>query len=116
LPDVLSEEEVNQLLTFSHITNARDERDRVMLELLYGTGVRVTELIELKVEDVNLTMGFIRVFGKGNKERIVPLGKHLMELLRVYIQDVRPNLLKKQVTDILFLNARGTQLTRQGRS
>ena len=114
LPDVLSEDEVNRLLTFTHITNPRDERDRTMLELLYGTGVRVSELIQLNVEDVNLTMGFIRVFGKGNKERIVPLGEHLMGILRNYIQEVRPNLLKKHVTDILFLNARGTALTRQG--
>ncbi|MCJ1784144.1 site-specific tyrosine recombinase XerD [Mammaliicoccus sciuri] len=114
LPDVLSEDEVNQLLTFTHITNPRDERDRTMLELLYGTGVRVSELIQLNVEDVNLTMGFIRVFGKGNKERIVPLGEHLMGILRNYILEVRPNLLKKHVTDILFLNARGTALTRQG--
>lgn len=114
LPDVLSEQEVNQLLTFPHMTNARDERDRAMLELLYGTGVRVSELIQLKVEDVNLTMGFVRVFGKGNKERIVPLGDQLMKLLKHYIQEVRPNLLKKQITDVLFLNARGGALTRQG--
>lgn len=114
LPDVLSEEEVNQLLTFTHITNERDERDKAMLELLYGTGVRVTELIQLKVEDVNLTMGFIRVFGKGNKERIVPLGEHLIGILKYYVQEVRPNLLKKQVTDVLFLNARGGALSRQG--
>ncbi|WP_323702301.1 site-specific tyrosine recombinase XerD [Mammaliicoccus sp. Dog046] len=114
LPDVLSEQEVNQLLTFTHITNARDERDRAMLELLYGTGVRVSELIQLKVEDVNLTMGFVRVFGKGNKERIVPLGDQLMNILKYYIQEVRPNLLKKQITDVLFLNARGGALTRQG--
>nr|WP_263313224.1 site-specific tyrosine recombinase XerD [Mammaliicoccus sp. Marseille-Q6498] len=114
LPDVLSEKEVDQLLTFSHITNERDERDKVMLELLYSTGVRVTELIQLKVEDINLTMGFVRVFGKGNKERIVPLGEPVLRLLRHYINEVRPKLLKKQITDILFLNARGGMLTRQG--
>lgn len=114
LPDVLSIKEVDQLLTFENTTKDRDIRDKVMLELLYGTGVRVSELIQLRVEDINLTMGFVRVFGKGNKERIIPLGDQLIRLLKHYILDVRINLLKKVDTDILFLNARGTALTRQG--
>ncbi|WP_145524354.1 tyrosine-type recombinase/integrase, partial [Virgibacillus sp. SK37] len=65
-------------------------RDRAMLELLYATGMRVTELINLKVEDVNLIMGFVRVFGKGNKERIVPLGETIIDILETYIETVRP--------------------------
>ena len=88
-------------------------RDRAMLELLYATGMRVTELINLKVEDVNLIMGFVRVFGKGNKERIVPLGETIIDILETYIETVRPQLLKKTVTDNLFLNMHGKPLSRQ---
>lgn len=85
-----------------------------MLELLYATGMRVTELIDLEVEDVNLIMGFVRVYGKGDKERIIPLGETVIDYLQTYIDDIRPQILKHTVTDTLFLNLHGKPLSRQG--
>ncbi|RAA61978.1 site-specific tyrosine recombinase XerD, partial [Burkholderia multivorans] len=85
-----------------------------ILELLYATGMRVTELIHVRVEDVNLIMGFVRVFGKGSKERIIPLGETVIDYLKKYIETVRPQLLKRTVTDVLFLNMHGKPLSRQG--
>lgn len=113
LPDVLEVDEVIRLLETPDMSKNNGYRDRAMLELLYATGMRVTELINLKVEDVNLIMGFVRVFGKGNKERIVPLGETIIEILETYIETVRPQLLKKTVTDNLFLNLHGKPLSRQ---
>ncbi|MDN8760702.1 tyrosine-type recombinase/integrase, partial [Staphylococcus aureus] len=75
-------------------------RDRTILELLYATGMRVTELIQIEIDDVNLIMGFVKVFGKGNKERIIPLGDTVIEYLDTYINSVRPQLLKKTVTNV----------------
>ncbi|PTG56326.1 site-specific tyrosine recombinase XerD [Staphylococcus chromogenes] len=114
LPDVLSIDEIDLLLTTPETSKNNGYRDRTMLELLYATGIRVSELINIEVEDVNLLMGFIKVFGKGNKERIIPLGETVIELLKTYIENVRPQLLKKQVTHTLFLNMQGKPLTRQG--
>ena len=113
LPDVLEVDEVIRLLETPDMSKNNGYRDRAMLELLYATGMRVTELIYLKVEDVNLIMGFVRVFGKGNKERIVPLGETIIDILETYIETVRPQLLKKTVTDNLFLNMHGKPLSRQ---
>lgn len=113
LPDVLEVDEVIRLLETPDMSKNNGYRDRAMLELLYATGMRVTELINLKVEDVNLIMGFVRVFGKGNKERIVPLGETIIDILETYIETVRPQLLKKTVTDNLFLNMHGKTLSRQ---
>ncbi|MGS0652467.1 tyrosine-type recombinase/integrase, partial [Staphylococcus arlettae] len=89
-------------------------RDRTILELLYATGMRVTELIDLEVENVNLIMGFVKVFGKGGKERIVPLGDTVIDYLSTYLETVRPQLLKTTVTNALFLNLHGKPLSRQG--
>ncbi|GGI31272.1 MULTISPECIES: site-specific tyrosine recombinase XerD [Staphylococcus] len=114
LPDVLSIDEIDLLLTTPETSKNNGYRDRTMLELLYATGIRVSELINIEVEDVNLLMGFVKVFGKGNKERIIPLGETVIELLKTYIENVRPQLLKKQVTHTLFLNMQGKPLTRQG--
>ena len=113
LPDVLEVDEVIRLLETPDMSKNNGYRYRAMLELLYATGMRVTELINLKVEDVNLIMGFVRVFGKGNKERIVPLGETIIDILETYIETVRPQLLKKTVTDNLFLNLHGKPLSRQ---
>ena len=113
LPDVLEVDEVIRLLETPDMSKNNGYRDRAMFELLYATGMRVTELINLKVEDVNLIMGFVRVFGKGNKERIVPLGETIIDILETYIETVRPQLLKKTVTDNLFLNLHGKPLSRQ---
>ncbi|RIO58902.1 site-specific tyrosine recombinase XerD [Staphylococcus haemolyticus] len=114
LPDVLDVEEVIQLLETPDLTKNNGYRDRTILELLYATGMRVTELIQIEIEDVNLIMGFVKVFGKGNKERIIPLGDTVIEYLDTYINTVRPQLLKKTVTNVLFLNLHGRPLTRQG--
>ena len=102
LPDVLEVEEVIQLLETPDLNKKNGYRDRTILELLYATGMRVSELIQINIEDINLIMGFVRVFGKGNKERIIPLG------------EIRPQLLKKTITNVLFLNMHGRPLTRQG--
>ncbi|MBO1277976.1 site-specific tyrosine recombinase XerD [Staphylococcus haemolyticus] len=114
LPDVLDVEEVIQLLETPDLTKKNGYRDRTILELLYATGMRVTELIQIEIDDVNLIMGFVKVFGKGNKERIIPLGDTVIEYLDTYINNVRPQLLKKTVTNVLFLNLHGRPLTRQG--
>lgn len=114
LPDVLEVDEIVALLETPDISKNNGYRDRTMLELLYATGMRVSELIQLEVENVNLIMGFVRVFGKGNKERIVPLGDTVIDFLTKYIETVRPQLLKKTKTDALFLNLHGKPLSRQG--
>lgn len=114
LPDVLDVEEVIQLLETPDLTKNNGYRDRTILELLYATGTRVTELIQIEIDDVNLIMGFVKVFGKGNKERIIPLGDTVIEYLDTYINNVRSQLLKKTVTNVLFLNLHGRPLTRQG--
>ncbi len=114
LPDVLDVEEVIQLLETPDLTKNNGYRDRTILELLYATGMRVTELIQIEIDDVNLIMGFVKVFGKGNKERIIPLGDTVIEYLDTYINNVRPQLLKKTVTNVLLLNLHGRPLTRQG--
>ncbi|MDT3960755.1 site-specific tyrosine recombinase XerD [Staphylococcus kloosii] len=114
LPDVLEVDEIIALLETPDISKNNGYRDRTMLELLYATGMRVSELIQLEVENVNLIMGFVRVFGKGNKERIVPLGDTVIDFLTKYIETVRPQLLRKTTTDALFLNLHGKPLSRQG--
>ncbi|SDJ66264.1 site-specific tyrosine recombinase XerD [Sediminibacillus albus] len=113
LPKVLSSDEVEVLLNIPE-TNALSIRNKAMLEMLYATGLRVTELISLKVSDLHLTMGFVRCFGKGSKERIVPLGNVAKDTVENYIENARGALLNRKNTDALFLNHHGSQLTRQG--
>ncbi|RIP34279.1 site-specific tyrosine recombinase XerD [Staphylococcus gallinarum] len=113
LPDVLEIDEVIALLETPDLNKNNGYRDRTMLELLYATGMRVSELIHIELDDVNLIMGFVKVFGKGNKERIVPLGEAVIEYLTTYIESVRPQLLKRTVTPVLFLNMHGKPLSRQ---
>lgn len=114
LPDILSIEEVDKFLSTPDTSKLTGKRDQAMLELLYATGMRVSELINLNVDDVNTIMGFVRVFGKGNKERIIPIGDNMIKLLEKYIQSTRYKMLKKEMTDSLFLNFHGKRLTRQG--
>ncbi|HLS23428.1 MAG TPA: site-specific tyrosine recombinase XerD [Pseudogracilibacillus sp.] len=114
LPDVLSIEEVNQLL---HITGDAplDIRNKAMLELLYATGLRVTELIELEMNDIHLTMGFVRCIGKGSKERIVPIGSLAIEAMEHYLEYARPILVKRNQGETkFFVNHHGRPLSRQG--
>ena len=114
LPDVLAVDEILRLLDAPDLSKNNGYRDRTILELLYATGMRVTELIDLEVENVNLIMGFVKVFGKGGKERIVPLGDTVIGYLSTYLETVRPQLLKTTVTNALFLNLHGKPLSRQG--
>ena len=114
LPRVLSEDEVVRLLNQPDITTAEGFRNRTMLEVLYATGMRVSELINLTLERVDLNMKYIIAFGKGSKERIVPLGSVAAEFLQRYLEKVRPKLTHTaRNTNIVFLAFGGHELTRQ---
>lgn len=114
LPRVLSEDEVVRLLNQPDIKTAEGFRDRTMLEVLYATGMRVSELINLTLERVDLNMKYIIAFGKGSKERIVPLGSVAAEFLQQYLEKVRPKLTHAgRNTNIVFLAFGGHELTRQ---
>lgn len=114
LPRVLSEDEVVRLLSQPDITTSEGFRDRTMLEVLYATGMRVSELINLTLERVDLNMKYIIAFGKGSKERIVPLGSVAAEFLQQYLEKVRPKLTHAgRNTNIVFLAFGGHELTRQ---
>lgn len=114
LPDVLSVEEVESLLAISGGTPLRI-RNKAMMEILYATGLRVSELISLKMGDLHLTMGFVQCFGKGAKERIVPLGDQAIKAMEDYLQNARGTLVKRnRDTNILFVNQHGKPLSRQG--
>ncbi|PYZ94431.1 site-specific tyrosine recombinase XerD [Salipaludibacillus keqinensis] len=114
LPKILSTTEVEALLEAASGSSPLGLRNKAMFELLYATGVRVSELCGLKLADVHLQMGFIRCLGKGNKERIIPLGQLAGEALETYLQESRPILSRKQKHDVLFVNHHGRSLSRQG--
>jgi len=115
LPKVMNLEEVERLLDAPRRDDPAGIRDKAMLELLYAAGIRVSELVSLNIDDLNLGMGFVRCFGKGSKERIIPLGRMALDWLDRYLQTARPKLLKKgQADKALFLNQNGGRLTRQG--
>jgi integrase/recombinase XerD len=113
LPKTLSEAEVESLLDSSSPETPLGLRDRAMLETLYATGLRVSELVGLKLTALNLNDGVLRVTGKGNKDRLVPLGEEAVLWLRRYMMDARPQLLEKLVSDAVFVTARGDGMTRQ---
>lgn len=112
-PSILSVEEVNRLLEQPSGKTPKEIRDRAMLELLYATGIRVTELISLKTEDVNLPIGFITCHD-GSKERMIPFGRVAKEALLTYMEEARNVLLKNKVSEWLFTNCSGGQMSRQG--
>ncbi|PIC56749.1 site-specific tyrosine recombinase XerD [Sporosarcina sp. P12(2017)] len=112
LPDVLSIPEIERLIHAVDGNTSQGMRDIALLELLYGTGMRVSELIAIDLADLHLTMGFVRVFGKGSKERIVPLGRSAIDACTVYLNEGRPKFIRD--TEALFLNMHGRRLTRQG--
>lgn len=114
LPRVLTVSEVERLLAQPDPSLPAGLRDRAMLELLYATGIRVSELVSLNVEDVNLETGYIRCTGKGSKERIVPLGSLAIKWVHEYLQGGRPKLVKDREETALFVNHHGNRLTRQG--
>jgi len=115
LPKFLSVDDVDRLLSQPDTTTAAGTRDRALLELLYATGMRVTELLRLRIADVNLEAGYLTCVGKGDKERIVPIGRVAADWVRTYRSEARPRLLKQRQSKFLFLNARGGQsLSRVG--
>ena len=113
LPHVPSQEQVNALLSVPDAATPLGMRNQTMLEVLYATGLRVSELVQLTVSQVNREAGFVRVRGKGNRERIVPLGTQALSQLQHYLDTVRPALLKHRSSDYIFLTRSGKPLSRQ---
>ena len=114
LPDVLSQAEVQRLLNAPDGLKPSGLRDAAMLEVLYAAGLRVSELIRLKVQDVQLEAGFVRVMGKGSKERIVPIGQYAREKVLFYLEHARARMVKERSSPYLFVARAGRPLTRQG--
>jgi len=113
LPDTLAVEEIDALIGAVDLSSKEGERNRAMLETLYGCGLRVSELVSLKISDLFFDEGFIKITGKGNKERFVPIANSTKRFILLYKNHVRVDLpVKKEHSDILFLNRRGGQLTR----
>ncbi|MBF0491121.1 MAG: tyrosine-type recombinase/integrase, partial [Candidatus Omnitrophica bacterium] len=113
IPDVLTQKEIDAMLEIALKGGAKKKRDYVILELFYASGMRVSEMVELKLISVNLDVGFVRVIGKGSKERLVPIGRKAREALAHYYEKVRPKLIKSTQTDSLFLSQLGKKLSRQ---
>ncbi len=114
LPDTISKEEMNLILAQPGAQTAAALRDGAMLELLYATGIRVSELVGLTMNSINWQVGFLVVMGKGSKERIVPIGKTAYDCTKIYVEQARSKLMQGKNTDILFLNRFGGKFTRQG--
>jgi integrase/recombinase XerD len=113
LPKSLTEAEVDALLEAPTVTDPLGHRDRTMLEVLYATGLRVSELVSLKHNEINFNQGVMRVVGKGNRERLIPLGEEAMRWLRQFMQGPRVEILLERQTDYLFPTRRGDRMTRQ---
>lgn len=113
LPKSLSEYEVEALLAAPDLNEAIGLRDRAMLEILYASGLRVSELVGLKVTEVSLTEGVVRVTGKGSKTRLVPMGEVAVDWISRYLKEGRPQILEKRLSDALFVTKRGAAMTRQ---
>lgn len=114
LPKLLSEGEVTRLLNLPIMDNREDPRDAAMVELLYATGLRVSELVHLELGHLNLDVGFLQATGKRDKQRVIPIGDKARELVTHYIQFIRPLFVKKRVSRALFLTRLGRPFTRQG--
>lgn len=113
LPDTLSEEEIDQLIAQIDLSLPEGERNRAILETLYGCGLRVSELTELKLSDLFFDEKFIRVIGKGNKQRLIPISDYTIKFLQIYIREIRVHIpIQKGFEDFVFLNRRGKKLTR----
>jgi len=114
LPDTLSYEEINKIIAALDLSKPEGMRNKAILETLYGSGLRVSELTELKLSNLYLDIEFIKVTGKGNKERLVPIGSEAIKAMKLWIENVRVhNPIKKGEEDYVFLNRRGTRLSRQ---
>ncbi len=113
LPDTLSLEEINLLMDAIDLSNPQGQRNKAILETLYGCGLRVSELTNLKISNLYFSSNFIRVVGKGDKERMVPIGRTAQKHIKLYVEEIRCHQeIKKGNQDILFLNRRGSKLTR----
>ncbi len=113
LPKDLSEAQVDALLDAPDINDPIELRDKAMLELLYATGLRVTELVTLTMENISLRQGVVRITGKGDKERLVPMGENAIDWIEQFIETGRPQLLGEKSSDVLFPSRRARQMTRQ---
>lgn len=113
LPKSLTEEEIEALIDAPDVKTALGLRDRAMLELLYATGLRVSELVELRILQVNLRQGVVRTLGKGSKERLVPMGETAVYWLEKYLAEARPELVKRHQCEHLFITQRGAAMSRQ---
>ena len=113
LPDFLSLTEIEKILAIPSGKNIEDVRNRAMIKLLYATGLRVSELVKLTVNEVDLTDGFLRTMGKGSKERVVPIGRDALKEVRAYLEGAREKLAKGNVVEPLFLTRRGRGMSRQ---
>ncbi len=113
LPKDLTETQVDDLLDAPDCNDPIELRDKAMLELLYATGLRVTELVSLTMENISLRQGVVRVIGKGNKERLVPMGENAVDWIETFIEQGRPILLGEQSSDVVFPSKRARQMTRQ---
>lgn len=114
IPKFLNSAEVEKLLAAPPVDALTGVRDRAMLQLLYACGLRVSELILVELSNVNLEMGYLRVTGKGNKQRLIPMGQAAIAAIETYLASARPGLLKGRASRFLFVTARGTCMTRQG--
>ena len=113
LPDTLSEEEIEEIISQIDLSKPEGERNRAILETLYSCGLRVSELVNLKISDLFFDEGFIRIIGKGNKERFVPINLYTIKIINIYKKQVRPMVnIQKGYEDVIFLNRRGRMLTR----
>ena len=114
LPEVLSYEEIQKMIDSIDLSLPNGHRNKAMIEVLYGCGLRVSELTNLQISDIYKEDGFLRIFGKGSKERLVPIGDNSLKILFQYIEGARVHIkVKPKFTDTVFLNSRGTSLTRQ---
>ncbi len=113
LPKTLTEQDVERLLAAPDVADPRGLRDRTMLETLYASGLRVSELVTLKVTQVSQDMGVVRIMGKGAKERLVPLGEEALTWITRYLKEARPRILDRRAADAMFVTSRGGAMTRQ---
>ena len=113
LPDTLEFHEIEQLFSSIDLSSANGARNRAMLEVLYSSGLRVSELVNLKIKNIFFDIGFLRITGKGDKERLVPIGREALKFLKIYLEEVRPFVkIKRGQEDVAFLNNRGAGLSR----
>jgi len=113
IPKPLSEKQIEKLLVAPDVTTTLGYRDKTMFELMYASGMRVSEIVDLKIMQVNLNQDTIKVMGKGQKERLVPIGEYASEFLQRYLTKTRPTILKNKLSQYVFLSNRGTNMTRQ---